>query len=54
MERFTDQEWVAGVAEMTGILQQRAASRSMITYGDLSKELQSVRIAAHDEAMNLM
>lgn len=51
---FTDAEWTLGKAEMTEILQRRARSRSMITYSDLSKNLQRIRIEPHDPAMGAM
>jgi hypothetical protein len=51
---FTDAEWATGVAEMTEILSQRARSRGMITYSDLSRELRNIEIAHHDPAMGFM
>jgi len=51
---FSDSEWSAGVAEMTAILQRKAASRSMITYSDLAKEMRTVQIGYHDPAMDNM
>ena len=54
MERFTDAGWAAGVAEMTGVLQGMAAARRMVTHGDLARAMHTVRLEAHDEAMNHM
>jgi hypothetical protein len=51
---FSDSEWAAGVAEMTAILQKKAATRSMITYSDLAKEMKAVTIGYHDPAMDDM
>jgi hypothetical protein len=51
---FTDAEWATGMAEMTEILSQRARSRGMITYSDLSRELRNILIAHHDPAMGFM
>jgi len=51
---FSAAEWATGVTEMTTILQRRAASRSMITYSDLAKEMQSIEIGYHDPAMDDM
>ena len=48
---FSDAEWAAGKAEITGILSQRAKSRSMITYSGLSQRLRNIQIAPHDPAM---
>jgi hypothetical protein len=48
---FDDADWAAGKAEIAGILSQRAKSRSMITYSDLSSQLRNIQIAPHDPAM---
>jgi hypothetical protein len=51
---FSGAEWVAGLAEMTAILQQKASSLSMITYSELSKQMRTVAIGYHDPAMDDM
>jgi hypothetical protein len=51
---FSEKEWDIGKAEMTGILSQRAKSRAMITYSDLSSQLRTIRIAHHEPAMGSM
>ena len=51
---FSATEWAAGVTEMTTILQRKAAIRGMITYSDLAKEMQSIKIGYHDPAMDDM
>ena len=51
---FTDTEWNTAKKEMTSILRGRAASRAMITYGDLSRELTTAAIGPHDPAMGYM
>ncbi len=48
---FSDEEWAAGKAEISEVLSQRARSRSMITYSDLSLELRGIQIAHHEPAM---
>src|SRR5205814_10316209 len=52
---FTDAEWAAGKAEMTAILREREKSgRGMISYSDLSRELRSIQINPHEQAMGHM
>ncbi|MGA8025804.1 MAG: hypothetical protein WB992_01575 [Bryobacteraceae bacterium] len=52
---FTDAKWAEGKAEITAILSEKARSgRGMITYGDLSREVRSIRIDPHEEAMRHM
>jgi hypothetical protein len=52
---FTDAEWASGKAEMTEILRERArSSRGMITYSELSRDLQRIVIAPHEPAMGYM
>lgn len=48
---FSDAEWAAGKVEITEILSQRARSRGMITYSDLTSQLRSIKIAYHEPAM---
>ncbi len=51
---FSEKEWATGVAEMTGILQKKASSLSMITYSELSRQMRTVSIGYHDPAMDDM
>ncbi len=51
---YSDAEWGQGKAEMAEILRRTAQSRSMITYGDLSNRLKSIRIEPHEAAMGAM
>lgn len=51
---FSSTDWASGVSEMTAILQRNPASRSMVTYSDLAREITTVQIGYHDPAMDDM
>ena len=51
---FTPAEWSRGKAEVIGILQARARERGMITYSELSRQLQSIVLPYDDPAMAAM
>lgn len=51
---FTDSEWLDGTAETKKILRQTAASRAMISYSELAKEIQSITLDYHSAAMDNM
>jgi hypothetical protein len=51
---FTVRQWETGKEEMYQILKRVASRQDMITYGDLSDELTSIRIDPHDNAMGAM
>lgn len=51
---YSVSEWGAGKAEIIGILQACARTRSMITYSELSKKLRSIAIPYDNPAMAVM
>jgi hypothetical protein len=48
---YTNSEWEKGRAEITQILRTVASSRGMITYGELTDQLRTIRIDPHSDAM---
>lgn len=48
---FSDVDWNSGKKEIVGILRQRASARAMITYGDLSGMLKTIKLPYDDPAM---
>jgi hypothetical protein len=54
---YSEPEWESGKAEMSRILRERASkggTEGLITYGELSQKLTSIKIGHHDNAMGAM